>query len=376
MLPTLLYLVTEDWYFASHRLVLARAALSEGFRVVVASRFADHEDAIRQCGCETIRLSWKRSRNSARAHVAALLEITAIYRRVRPDIVHHVALKPVVYGSLAARVARVPRVVNAIAGLGHVFTANDRNSRALRTALKIALWALLDSEKSRVIVQNPEDCDLLLSAALARATHVSLIRGVGVDLNVFRPRSRHAPVPTVVLASRMLWSKGVGDFVEAARWLRNRGIRARFVLVGRPDADNAASIDGAQLANWAKEGVVEVWGHRADMPAVLGSADIFCLPSAYGEGVPKVLLEAIASGLPVVTTNTPGCREVVRDGINGLLVPARSVESLREALARLIADEALRTRMGAAGRRRAEAEFSDRAVVDATLAIYRELLAC
>ena len=370
---TLLFLVTEDWYFASHRLPLARAAVREGFRVKVAARVQRHENSIRDAGCEIIPLRWRRSGNGPGAHLRAIAELVSVYRAERPAIVHHVALKPIVFGSIAARVAGVPAIVNAVAGFGSLGGAKGWRAHVTRTALNVALRALLDGGRSRVIVQNPEDRDTLIRRGFAEPARIALIRGAGVDLRAFTPGPRMGAPPKVVLCARMLRSKGIEEFVYAANQLRAESVAARFILVGDRDADNFDSIPREQLRTWHESGIVEWRGFVSDMPAVLSGADIACLPS-HGEGLPKALLEAAAAGLPIVATNVPGCREIVRHGDNGFLVPPRDRRALTDALRELIRHECLRRDMGERSRAIAEAEFSDETVADATLTVYRELL--
>jgi glycosyltransferase involved in cell wall biosynthesis len=370
--PRLLFLVTEDWYFASHRLPVARAALAAGWKVAVACRVDRHRAAIEKEGVRVLPLSLSRRSVNPLREAAALREIAALYRKERPDVVHHVALKPVLYGSIAARLAGVRGVVNAFPGLGHAFGGGGHpGRRALRALVSRSLRVALRGSRSKVIVQNRDDGDTLVRARVAPREELVLIRGSGVDLERFSPRPEPEGEPLVVLPSRLIWEKGVGEFVEAARRLRKR---ARFALVVVPDPENPASVPPARLKDWEREGAVELWGRREDMPAVLAQSWVVCLPSYYGEGVPKSLIEAAACGRPIVSTDMPGCRDVVREGENGLLVPPRRARPRRAAVDRLLRDPDLRLRMGASGRRLAEREFSEAKVAAATLDVYRDVL--
>ena len=368
-LPKLLFVVTEDWYFVSHRLPLAVAAQKAGFDVAVATRVGGHGKTILAAGIRLIPFSLSRRRGNPLGEVAALVRL---YCRDRLDIVHHVALKPVLYGAFAARLASVPHVVNAVAGLGWLFTSSGLAARTLRPVICRLLAWLLGAPHSRTIVQNPDDFGLLIKMGVPE-DRLRLIRGAGVDTEVFTPvlESPLEPV-TVLLSARMLWAKGVGEFVEAARLLTEAGVKARFVLVGDPDPGNPASVPVAVLRAWHGENGVEWWGHRDDMPVVFHTAHIACLPS-YREGLPKVLLEAAACGLPIVTTDAPGCREIVRDGDNGFLVPVRDAQALALALRSLIDNVALRAKMGQRAREIVLAEFSQERVIAETLAVYQEL---
>ncbi|MEW5788377.1 MAG: glycosyltransferase family 4 protein [Pseudomonadota bacterium] len=365
----IIFLVSEDWYFVSHRLDLARSAVDMGFDVVVATRPGRHRDLIEAAGIRLVPMEISRGIESPLAEISGILRIWRLYRHERPDIVHHVALKPILLGGVAARLAGISRVVAAVAGLGFLFSAGGRApvlARLLRRLMPILVG------RGRAIVQNPDDAAVLTAWGVPDG-QVRLIRGAGVDTQRYTPRPEAGGIPLVLLPARLLWDKGVGEFIEAARRIRAAGLPARFVLAGAPDLANPASVSEATVKAWVEEGVVEWWGHRDDMPETLGASAIVCLPS-YREGLPKSLLEAAACGRPIVTTDVPGCREVVLDGDNGYLVPARDVPSLVLALTRLIGDPEQRRLMGERGRLRAETEFSQQRVCAETLAVYRELL--
>lgn len=371
--PRLLFLITEDWYFWSHRLDLARAARDAGFEVLVATRVQDHGTRIEQEGFKLLPIRMiRRSRHPLR-ELAAVMELAGLYRRERPDIVHHVAMKPILYGSVAARLARVPAVVNAFAGLGYVFITPGRWAGCVRFLIGKALRWTLALPCARVVVQNAEDGEQLVRDGIVPPGRAVVIRGSGVDPAVFTPSLESAGESLVVLASRMLWDKGVREFVEAAGLLKAQGVRARCVLVGMVDEENPAKIPERQLQAWQAEGNIEWWGHRDDMRQVLSAARVVVLPS-YREGLPKVLLEAAACARPIVAADVPGCREVVRDGDTGILVPPKNVQALAQAITTLLQDPALRERMGRRGRDLVVKEFSVERIASETLALYRELL--
>jgi glycosyltransferase involved in cell wall biosynthesis len=306
--------------------------------------------------------------------LVALGELIAVYRKERPDLVHQVALKPVIYGSIAARFANVSSIVNALAGLGFAFSSRSLLARLLKPALVGAFRLIFNNPGSRLILQNTDDLDVVTKEARVDRRNICLIRSAGVDLLRYKVREHPSAPPIVLLASRMLWDKGVGEFVKVANLLRQQGLVARFVLAGEPDSENPSSITRRQLQEWNDSGEIEWWGHRNDMPEVLSQARIVCLPSYYGEGIPKVLIEAMASGRPIVTTDMPGCKDVVRTEKNGLLVKPRNVDDLAKALKVLLLDESKCQEMGREGRRIAEIEYALSRVVAETLAIYRELL--
>ncbi|HAJ28084.1 MAG TPA: glycosyltransferase family 1 protein [Syntrophus sp. (in: bacteria)] len=369
--PKLLFLVTEDWYFRSHRLPIARAARVRGFDVVIATHVQDHEELIRREGFKLIPIRLSRKSRNPLQEVLAIVDLIEIYRKERPDIVHHVAMKPVLYGSIAAHLAGIPYIVNALAGMGYVFTSNHLQAKLIRPFIKMAFAFLLGGNNTLTIVQNPDDFNLLQSIVSEKS--LVIIKGSGVDTGDFKPSPNKEVTPVVLMASRMLWDKGVGEFVAAAKILQQEGVAARFVLVGDIDHDNPSAVPAAKLKEWHDGKVVEYWGHRKNMLEVFQGAHIACLPS-YREGLPKVLLEAAACGLPIVTTDTPGCREIVRDQINGLLVPVKDIKALALALKNLIMNHALRLRMGERGRTIVENEFSLEKVVDETISLYNNLL--
>jgi len=369
----ILYVITEDWYFHSHRLPLALAARDAGYDVAVATRLNKHADVIQQAGIRLIPVHLSRRSINIVSELMMLVRLFLLYRREKPDLVHHVALKPVLYGSLAARLAGVPHVVNALAGLGYIFTSDQLLARILRPAIGKAFRLLLNDSKSRLILQNKDDLALFIRKRFIEEERTSLIRGSGVDTTAFSPTPEPSGHPVVMLASRMLWDKGVKEFVEAARILKSRSTHARFVLVGDTDLQNPSAIPQGQLSAWRAEGIIEWWGHREDMPIVFSEAHIVCLPS-FREGLPKVLIEAASCGRPIVTTDAPGCREIVINEVNGLLVPVRNEMELANAIQRLIECPELRQKMGTRGREIVLKEFSVEKVVSETMAVYESLL--
>jgi glycosyltransferase involved in cell wall biosynthesis len=377
--PKLIFLVTEDWYFWSHRLPVARAARDAGFDFLVAARVRDHAEPIRAEGFRLCPRPWRRRGDGIVGAGRALAAIARLYRRQRPDIVHHVALKPVVFGGLALRLAFPPNdtsrpaQIAAVAGLGSGLGAAMGLARLTRPILG---WALRNSVSAgRVIVQNPEDGAALAGFGVDPARLV-LIRGSGVDTEHFAPLpDPREPAITVALVARMLRSKGVLDAVAAVRRLRGRGIDIELLLAGPTDPDNGDSLDERTLRQLAAEPGIEWLGRVEDVRDVWRRAAVAMLPSTYGEGLPKALLEAAACGRPMVATDMPGCREIVRPGETGLLVPPHDVEGLTAALATMAADPERRQAMGGAARALVEREFGERLVAEQTLALYRAVLA-
>ncbi len=371
--PRLLFVLTEDWYFWSHRLALARAARDAGFEVVLATRVNNHKGLIEAEGFRVIPIRLTRGSTSIISEFLTLRELIQIYRRERPDIVHQIALKPVLYGTWAAKIAGVPIVVNLLAGITQRFHAQEWKSAILGKIVefgyRIGFWRM----NQITIFQNVTDMKRFLESGIVSKSNSGLIRGSGVDTSLFAESPESAGAPIVMLASRMIWEKGVGEFVEAAKQLHGEGIQCRMVLVGGADSENPLAVPESTLKTWQSDGIVEWWGHREDMPAMYSQAHIVCLPS-YHEGAPKVLLEAASTGRAIVTTNVSGCKEIVRHNENGLLVPIKDPAALAGALKVLIQDPDLRKQMGKRGRKIVMEEFSDEIIVGQTLALYKRLL--
>lgn len=368
---TLLFVVTEDWYFCSHRLALARAARAAGWRVVVATRVNRHADDILDAGLELRPLSMRRRGMSPTGELRTLLELAALYRRERPTVVHHVALKPVLYGSLAAFVAGVPAVVNAIAGLGFVFASRSFKARALRPLVRAGYRLAFAGRGTRVVVQNEED-EATVRKLGVNSERIALIRGSGVDLDRFAPGPEPDGPVVVTMVSRMLRDKGVFELVEAARRLSRSHPSLRVRLVGPPDPENPASIDTETLEALSREGIIEWCPGTNDVPRVWAHSHVAVLPS-YREGLPKALLEAAACGRPMVSTDVPGCRDVVRHERTGLLVPPRDAPALACAIARLADDPDLRARLGRGAREHVR-DFAEALIVGQTLELYSQLV--
>lgn len=372
--PRVLMVVNAEWAFYSHRLALAKALQRAGCEVVVAASVErDQRPAIEAEGLRFIPLHFKRRSINLLSEFASVRELYHLYRIEKPDLVHHVAIKPVLYGSIAAKAAGVPAVIDAITGLGFTFINSGLKGALIRQAVSVAYRLALLGNNVRAIFQNPDDLGLFVSRRIIWREKTVLIRGMGVNIHKFSPTPEPPGTPIIVLASRLLWDKGIGELVEASRILKSRGLSFRLVLVGIPDPENPKSIPKPVIRGWQDEGVIEWWGLRNDMPEVLKQSSIAVLPS-YREGVPRFLLEAAASGRPLITTDVPGCREVVRPGENGLLVPVKNVDGLVDAIAALLCAPALRSQMGIRSREIAVQEFSEEKAVDETMAVYQELL--
>lgn len=366
-----LLFANTDWYLYNYRLPLAQALVEQGDEVVLVSPKGRYADLLQALGFRWIEMPLTRRGFHPLGEILVLLRLANLYRHERPDIVHHFTVKCVLYGSLIGHVWKRSCIINSITGLGYVFTQGRGARRWLRPWVKILYRLLLRG--TWAIFQNPEDRAFFLENQLVEPGRTSLIYGSGVDLRRFTPRPWPKGIPLVVLPARLLWDKGVGEFVEAARQLRSTGVLARFVLVGDSDEQNPAAIPKEQLQRWVKEGVIEWWGWRDDMETIYAQTAVVCLPS-YREGLSRTLLEAAACGRPVVTTDVPGCREAVRHGESGLLIAARDPAALAQAIAYLLNNPAIAREMGSRGREIVEREFASEVVVSQTLAVYRACL--
>lgn len=372
--PKVLFTFSDDRFFWSHRLCVARAALRSGYEVVIATGVYAYGQEIQDEGFRLIPLELIRQNRSLVTEFRAVRQLRRVYREERPDIVHQVAIKAVLFGSMASVGMNHMRVVNALTGLGYLVASSSAKAAFLRAIIWRAFRFLLNDPDKRVLVENEDDRNLAINNLKVPPDKVIVTRGSGVDIELFQPTPEPAGAPVVVLAARMLWIKGIKEFVEAAQLLRARGVSARFVLAGDSDFNNPSCVPREQLMEWQKAGIVEWWGHQKEMPSVFKRATFVCLPSHGGEGVPKVLMEAAACGRAIVTTNVPGCREIVQDGLNGLVVPPEDAAALAAALEKLLQDSETRREMGAHNRQKAVEEFSEEAVVRQTLVLYRELL--
>lgn len=374
---TLLFVVNVDWAFLNNRLPIAQEALRQGYRVHIATGLTSRLDDLQSNGFVVHPLALERNSTGLVNTLRTMVQLGQIYRAVRPDIVHLVTIKPVLLGGLVARLAAVPAVVAAVPGLGFIFMAQGVKATVRRCIVKWLYRVSFGHQNLKVIFQNTDDLSSLAKITCLPSAKITLIRGSGVDLAQYAHVLLPDGVPVVILAARLLADKGVREFVQAAQLLRKRGLSAqdaRFVIVGEPDLANPASIVPSEMTQWAKEGVVELWGHRTDMPQVLAAAHLVVLPSYYGEGLPKVLIEAAACGRAVVTTDHTGCRDAIESGVTGLLVPVRNVVALADAIEILINDPVRCKMMGDAGRALAEKAFEVRQVVSAHLQIYQELI--
>jgi glycosyltransferase involved in cell wall biosynthesis len=374
--PCLVFVVTEDWYFMSHRIGLARCARAAGWRVVVAARESDRAAAIRAEGLEFIALPFERALTYPWRDLRLLWALRGVLRTVSPDLVHLVSLKPILLGGLALRLSGRPcPALLAFTGLGYIFSSRAGLARLLKPVIMRLLAWVARGPGAWVLAQNEDDLALLRANGIADGARASIIAGAGLDVSEFPV----TPLPPragalVILPARVLRDKGVYEFVAAATRVRALRTDVRFALVGAHDRANPGAVDGRDLERWVATGAVEWWGHRRDMAAVYVQAYVVCLPS-YREGLPRALLEAAACGRPLIATDVPGCREICMDGETGLRVPAQDVEALVQAVLRMLDTPALAAACAQAARAKVEREFTLEHIADETLALYRQLSA-
>lgn len=368
-----LFIFTEDWAFAALFLDRAVAARDAGFEVAVHVRCTTHREIIEREGLLVIPHNISRSGTNPISALWSIWKLAKVFREFKPNIVHLIAIKPIVLGSLASFLYRDAKIINAPVGMGYLFASNDLRARILRPAVRIMLGALLGRRDATTIIENSDDLGSLVEGGFLRRNQIVLVRGTGVNLEVFKSSPELDGVKVVVLVARMLIDKGVFEFVESAKAIKKTHSNVEFWLVGDVDLGNPASLTSQQLQDWATTGVIKWLGYRNDVADILRRCHIVCLPS-YREGFGKVFVEAGATQRAVVATNVPGCREAVEDGRNGILVPPKNVEALTAALTRLLDDDQLRLKMAAEGRKRAENEFSSETINKQTIAVYRQVL--
>ena len=365
----LVYVITEDWFFASHFLDRAKAAVGKGYKVSVITRCRETAREFRQYGLAPINIEFSRRGLNPITELITIFRLRTILKRIKPDIVHNVALKPVVLGSLAAQFAGVQNIVNAPVGMGYVFTSEENRARILRPVVNALIRYSLGRQVRRVIIENNDDFNNLVASGFAKKDSIALIKGAGVDTKKFDYKPEPDGQVRVIMVSRLLRDKGVQEFIDAAKLVKARESTVQFVLVGDVDEGNPTSLTADQLTDLRKSRDVTWLGARTDIAELLAASHVACLPS-YREGLPKSLIEAASAGRPIVTTDVPGCREVVTHMVNGLLIQPRDVTALATAIEKLVNDPQLRESMGKENRQKAESEYANEMIIAQTHGVY------
>jgi glycosyltransferase involved in cell wall biosynthesis len=372
----ILFFANTEWYLFNFRLALAKHLRACGVEVVMVSPPGPYGKKLEAEGFRWIPVPMARRSLNPLHEIWLLWRLFQVYQTEKPDIAHHFTIKCVVYGGLVARFLGINGIVGAVAGMGFVFGSSSTLAIMLRPLIRILLQIALGGEKCRLILQNPDDRNAFISASIADPANVILIPGSGVNTFRFSPATKLIVLggsKKVLLAARLLWEKGITEYIQAAQKLSSLGYSVDFILAGQPDMGNPNSVQQEQVEIWQQAGIIKPIGHVDDMAELLKSVDIMVLPSFYREGVPRSLIEAAAAGLPIVTTDTPGCRDIVENGVNGFLVPIRDGNALAEAIRKILDDPMLASRMGEAGRAKALAEYDERLVFEKTVDVYCEL---
>lgn len=369
--PILLIVINNIEFLYSHRLPIVLGAVAAGYDVHVATCYQPQAELKHADKIHYHYIAFNRNSINPVTELRPIMQLIKLYHKLKPDLIHHMCKKSVLYGCVLTRFMKKTPVVNTVPGLGYLFIGQSLKSKIITTVLWKGFRFGFKRSQLKTIFQNDDDRKLFAEHGIVNDAQCVMIRGSGVDIDEFKPTQRTHDIPLVVLPARLLWDKGVGEFVEAARQLKSR-VSARFALVGDVDPINPASIPAETVKTWVAEGIVEHWGWRNDMVDVLKQADIACLPS-YREGLPKALLEAAASGLPIVTTDAPGCRDVIVHEHSGFVVPVKEVAMLARYLEQLITSSALREQFGGRARERVEQNFSTDIIVRQHLELYESL---
>jgi glycosyltransferase involved in cell wall biosynthesis len=363
----IIMMANTDWYLYNFRLSLAESIRSNGDQLTLLSPHGPYVQKLKNMGFNWIEIYLSRKRNNPFKEIVTINQIASIYRSEKPDLVHHFTVKCVIYGSLAAKLTGVKKIINAITGLGYIFLNENLNTRIVRWIVK--KFYLFSLRNTMVVFQNEDDLQLFQRNSMITQGQAIVIPGSGVDIDEFKPVKEPEGIPSVILIARLLRDKGVYEFVEAAKMIIGQFYHARFILVGDIDEGNPASLTQNELQEWVKKGFIEWWGWRDDVINVYHCANIICLPS-YREGISRTLIEAGACGKPLVTTNVPGCKQVVIDGENGFVVPQKNAEELAKALIKLIINPKLRKEMGIRSREIVTKKFSSSIINSQTLNLY------
>lgn len=372
--PRILYVVNVDWFFLSHRLPIALKAKEKGFDVYIAAADTGKRKTIESYGLTFVNAPFLEKSHSFISEIYMILKLGRLYKKIDPDLVHHVTIRPVLYGSIASRIFGVKAVVNALSGLGYLFINQGFKSKILRSFVTRLMKIGFSHPNQLLILQNSDDRKNFIKRGLIHSDKIRMIRGSGVDTERFKPRPENTSLGmNIAFIGRLLWDKGIGEFVEAANQLKKQGVNASFHIYGGQYKNNPMSVPDEVLDEWKSNQIFMLHGQKDRIEDHLEEIDIVCLPS-YREGLPKALLEAASSGIPIVTTDSPGCREVVDDGINGFLVPPKNAVMLAKKIQQLIENPDLRAQFGKAGREKVLREFTVDKVVKQTMNIYTSLL--
>lgn len=368
----LLIILNDAPFFLSHRFPVAVAALKKGFEVHIATPNDDKAvKKIISAGFQHHCIPLHRGKKNPIAELYLIITLWILLKNLKPTIAHCVTMKPVLYAGIISRLMRIPSV-HAVTGLGYLFVKNNLISLILRKIIMKAYHFSLNNKQSISIFQNPDDMALFNNNNIVSKKNCVIIPGCGVDYNKYKPTEKPDGIPIVIFPARIIGDKGANEFVEASRILKSKKINVRLVLVGKNDTQNPTNIKEEKIIEWANEGIIEWWGFSEDMVSIFAKASIICLPS-YREGLPRVLIEAASSGLPIITTDVPGCREIVKNNFNGILVQVKNSNAIADAIITLLKEPQLINYMGANGRKLAMNEFNEENFIKNSIKIYEDL---
>jgi len=372
-LARVMFVITEDWALITHRLHLVKNAISDGHQIAVVARQSCYRDELQALGVHFYDWTLFRGSLNIFRELRSAWQLKSYIEKFNPELIHAVALKPVIYSGLISKIFKNVQLVAALGGIGFVFTSHKLKARILRGPIRLTLKFILKNPKSNLILQNKDNIKTFEDLGIVESDKTILVKGSGVEIKKFYPSPLPKGIPLVILPARLLRDKGVYEFVEVASRIKSRGFKCRFILVGDVDTDNPESIVIEQIKKWVKLKVVEHWGRIDSMVNVYKQATVVCLPS-YAEGLPKALLEAASCGRPLVSFDVPGCREIVKHDFNGKLVQLHDINELENSVTELLLDPKKCQIMGQNGRKLVEAEFSDTLVNSKIFDVWKEML--
>lgn len=372
----LFYVVTEDWFFYIHRLPTLRAAVEQGLEVTLVARVQDHQDRIEVKGVRVLNFPFKRKSKNPFGALAVIIQLALLYKKEKPDIVHHIALKPILFGSIAAYFARVPFVVNGYVGLGSLFYSDILLVRILRPIIFPFLRKAAKKRNIWTLFENSDDCQWMINSGMANAERTVVVPGSGVDITRYRAASLPEGDNFICMfAGRMIAMKGLQTIKDAFDLLKDSAPHVRLWLCGMPDPGNPESWTAKQLTDWCRDNPNVIWkGHQADMAECWPQVHLALQPTIGGEGLPVSLLEAGACARPMIATDVPGCREIVIDGENGIMIPEQDAAALAAAILELSADRERCRMMGLASRNLVERRFSADIVTNSVAEVYSAIV--
>lgn len=368
--PKIIFVANTTWYLYNFRLPLLKELIHRGYTVFALAPYDSYVKHFKEYGIKHIDIQITRSGINPFTDLNLLQKFVSIYKKYKPDIVQHFTVKPVIYGTIAARISHIKYIYNMVPGMGYVFTGTSFKKFWIQRIVR-HLYRRTMIFSQHVFFQNKDDRNYFLEHNMIDKQKTSVIPGTGVDTDKFSPgKQEKKEGTTFIIAARMLWDKGIREFVDAAHTIKKKYRNVTFWLLGPVDLQNPKGISPAQLEKWNREGIVKYLGMTDNVKSYLKKADVIVLPSYYREGIPLSLLEGAAMGMPIITTDSTGCREVVEDGINGYLVPIKDSTKLASAMEKFIVNPDLISRMGKASRRMAIQRFDSKKVVKGILKYY------